>query len=78
MTVVRINEQNFNADFAKSIDEQKFIDTLAPAPFWNEKPDKEALLRKAWRLMNGVLEEPEKQEGGKVSRKRAEKKEGAE
>lgn len=57
MKVTRINEHNFNADWAQSVSEKQFVDTLLPVPFWKDAPDKEAKLHMAWRLMNGKHEE---------------------
>jgi hypothetical protein len=57
MKVIRINEHTFNADWAQSIDEQTFVDTLLPEPFWNGVTEKEEKLRAAWRLMNGKMED---------------------
>jgi len=52
-----IHGTSFNEKWAKSIDEQTFVDTLMPVAIWQDFPDKEEKLRKAWKLMNGKTEE---------------------
>ena len=50
-----INGTNFNDEWAKSVDEQTFINTF-PISLWSNVPDREQKLIEAWRLINGVKE----------------------
>ena len=61
---MKINGTNFNEQWAKSIDEQEFVDALMPVAIWQNESDKEKKLREAWRIMNGE-NKPKKQTASK-------------
>jgi hypothetical protein len=45
--------QWFNEEYARGVTEDGFVAAMAGLPFWEDVPEREGELRKAWRVMNG-------------------------